>query len=171
MASCKQTYTKQKKTEYMIIGSQQHISNIITDPKIELGKSVIKRVNKSKTLGTIIDEQKLQNRAARIITGRTYDVSSDDVLKELNWEPLNQRYKINKTIFMHKVCNDKMPSSLTNLFKIKTSDGYDLQSNNNNYVLGKPKTNYEKKLCLLSCLALEWLSSTTKEKGISLNKF
>ena len=47
--------------------------------------------------------QKLQNRAARIITGKTYDVSSDDVLKELNWEPLKQRYKINKTIFMHKV--------------------------------------------------------------------
>ena len=114
------------------------------DPKIELGESVIKRVNKSKTLGIVINEhlswndqiqnvvakvskgigmlrrirqfvlksriynaivlsnfdycslvwdnccenltdklQKLQNRAARTITGRTYDVSSDDVLKEL----------------------------------------------------------------------------------------
>ena len=130
----------------MIIGSQQRISNIITDPKIELGKSVMKRVNKSKTLGIVMDEhlswndqtqnvvtkvskgigmlrrirqfvpkltllrinaialshfdycslvwdncceymtdklQKLQNRAARIITGRTYDVSSDDVLGTL----------------------------------------------------------------------------------------
>ena len=185
---------KKQKTECMIIGSRQRISNIITGPKIELGGSVIKRVNKSKTLGIIIDEhlswndqiqnvvtkvskgigmlrrirlkniyaivlshfdncslvwdncceyltdklQKLQNRAARIITGRTYDVSSDDVLKELNWEPLKQRYKINKTIFMHKVRNDIMPSSLTNLFKIKTNDRYDSRSNNNNYVLGKP---------------------------------
>ena len=32
--------------------------------------------------------QKLQNRAVRIITGRTYDVNSDDVLKELNWDTL-----------------------------------------------------------------------------------
>ena len=40
----------------MIIGSRQRIPNIITDPKIELGESVIKRVNKSKTLGIIIDE-------------------------------------------------------------------------------------------------------------------
>ena len=44
------------KTEYMIIGSRQRISNLVTDPKIELGESVIKRVHKSKTLGVIIDE-------------------------------------------------------------------------------------------------------------------
>ena len=91
--------------------------------------------------------QKLQNRAARIITGRTYDVRSDDVLKELNWEPLKQRYKINKTIFMHKVRNDIMPF-LNNLFKNKTNDRYDLRSNDNNYVLGKPKTNFMKKVLL-----------------------
>ena len=44
------------KTEYMIIGSRQRISIIITDLKIELGESVIKRVNKSKTLGIVTDE-------------------------------------------------------------------------------------------------------------------
>ena len=40
----------------MTIGSRQRISNIITDSKIELGESVIKRINKSKTLGIISDE-------------------------------------------------------------------------------------------------------------------
>jgi hypothetical protein len=37
-------------------------------------------------LDWLIDKfiHKLQNSAARIITGRTYDVSSDDILKELN---------------------------------------------------------------------------------------
>ena len=49
------------KTEYMIIGSRQRISNLVTDPKIELGESVIKRVHKSKTLGVIIDEHLLWN--------------------------------------------------------------------------------------------------------------
>ena len=45
------------KTEYMIIGSRQRIqSNLVTDPKIELGESVIKWVHKSKPLGVIIDE-------------------------------------------------------------------------------------------------------------------
>ena len=46
----------------MIIGSRQRISNLVlTDPKIELGESVIKRVHKSKTLGAIIDEHLLWN--------------------------------------------------------------------------------------------------------------
>ena len=61
---------------------------------------------------------------------------------------MKQRYKINETIFMHKVRNDTLPSSLTNMFKIKTNDRYDLQSNNNNYELGKPKTNFMKKALL-----------------------
>ena len=119
--------------------------------------------------------QKLQNRAARIITGRTYDASSDDVLKELNWKALKQRYKVNKTIFMHKVRNDIMPSSLTNLFKIKTNDRYDLRSNNNNYVATWKAKNklYDEKLLFIYSAASLWngLSSTAKEKGISLNKF
>ena len=44
------------KTEYMIIGSRQRISNLITNPKIELGESVIKGVHKLKTLRVIIDQ-------------------------------------------------------------------------------------------------------------------
>jgi hypothetical protein len=224
-------------TEYMIIGSRQRISNLVTDPKIELGESVIKRVHTSKTLGVIIDEhllwnhqiqntvtkaskgigmmprikqlvpkstlvktiynaivlshfdycslvwdnccdylknrlQKLQNRAARIITGKTYEVSSEDVLKELPWQPLNQRYKTNKSIFMHRIRNEKMPSSISNMFKIRINDRYDLRSNNNNYDLGKPETNFMKKSFSYAAAFL-WndLSITAKEKGISLNKF
>jgi hypothetical protein len=41
MVTWKQTYTYKDKTEYMIIGSRQRISNLVTDPKIELGESVI----------------------------------------------------------------------------------------------------------------------------------
>ncbi len=223
------------KTEYMIIGSRQRISNLITDPKIELGESVIKRVHKSKTLGVIIDEhllwnhqiqntvtkaskgigmmrrikqffpkstlvkiynaivlshfdcslvwdnccdylrnrlQKLQNRAVRIITGKTYEVSSEDVLKELDWQPLNQRYKANKLIFMHRIRNEKMPSSISNMFKIRINDRHDLRSNNNNYDLGKPETNFMKKSFSYSAASLRNdFSITAKEKGISLNKF
>ena len=35
--------------------------------------------------------QKLQNRAARIITGDNWEIRSKDVLNKLNWLPLNQR--------------------------------------------------------------------------------
>ena len=69
----KLTLNKQK-TEYMIIGSRQRISHITTDPKIELGESVIKRVNKSKTLGIIIDEHfswsdQIQNVVTKVSKG------------------------------------------------------------------------------------------------------
>ena len=61
-----------QKTEYMIIGSQQCISNIITDPKIELGESVIKRVNKSKTLGIIIDEHLSWNDQIQNVVSKVF---------------------------------------------------------------------------------------------------
>ena len=115
--------------------------------------------------------QKLQNRAARIITGKTYEVSSEDVLKELDWQPLNQLYKTNKSIFMHRIRNEKMPSSICNMFKIKINDRYDLRSNNNNYDLGKPETNFMKKSFSIQLTYLCDLSITAKEKGIGLNKF
>ena len=35
--------------------------------------------------------QKLQNRAARVITGKSYDVRSRDILKEICWRPLIER--------------------------------------------------------------------------------
>ena len=32
--------------------------------------------------------QKLQNRAARILSGKSYDVTSKDIMEELSWQPL-----------------------------------------------------------------------------------
>ena len=126
------------KTEYMIIGSRQKLSNIETNPKIELGESEIRRLKYSKTLGIIIDDQlywkkqvettvfkvskaigmlrgikscipirtlkkvynaqywnncseyllaklqKMQNRAARIIAGRPYEIAIKEIFRELN---------------------------------------------------------------------------------------
>ena len=34
--------------------------------------------------------QKFQNRAARVITGATYDIRSSDILENLNWKPLEE---------------------------------------------------------------------------------
>ena len=45
----------------------------------------------------LIDKlQKLQNRAARVITGRSYETRSRDVLKELHWQPLKERFEQKK---------------------------------------------------------------------------
>ena len=45
--------------------------------------------NCSQTLKTKV--QRLQNRAARVITGDTYDIRSKDVLCKLGWNNLEER--------------------------------------------------------------------------------
>ena len=47
--------------------------------------------------------QKMQNRAARVITGKSYEVRSDDILRELSWQPLVERRNDNKAVFMYKI--------------------------------------------------------------------
>jgi len=46
--------------------------------------------------------QKMQNRAARIITGATYDIRSVDILKSLAWQPLHIRRNKQLSILMFK---------------------------------------------------------------------
>ncbi len=50
--------------------------------------------------------QKFQSRAARVITGATYNVRSTDILTTLSWETLDNRRKKSKAVFMYKVLND-----------------------------------------------------------------
>ena len=73
---------------------------------------------------------------------------------------------------MHKLRNDALPPSLTNMFKIANNDRYNLRSNDNNYTLEKPETNFMKKSFSYSAASL-WnsLPTAAKEKGIGLNKF
>ena len=49
--------------------------------------------------------QKYQNRAARVITGATYDIRSSELLNNLNWKPLEERRNYLKSIFVYKVLN------------------------------------------------------------------
>ena len=64
--------------------------------------------------------QKLRNRAARVITGNSYETNSEDILSELNWQPLKERFRIKKAMFAYNVRkNDKLPQSMINRFKTK----------------------------------------------------
>ena len=58
----------------------------------------------------------MQNRAVRVITGKSYEISSSDVLKELGWHPLANRGKQNKVIFMYKIRNNEYSESMTSMF-------------------------------------------------------
>ena len=58
----------------MIIGSRQKLSKITIDPEICIGKTAIKRVRNSKTLGVLIDEhltwgKQLENIQTKVSRG------------------------------------------------------------------------------------------------------
>ena len=53
--------------------------------------------------------QKMQNRGARVITRKTYNVRSNERLRELDWQTLENRRKCNKAIFMYKIKQTNEP--------------------------------------------------------------
>ena len=59
--------------------------------------------------------QKLQNRAARVITKSPFDTSSNLLLAMLKWE-LSFRRKKQKALIMYKTLNDLAPDYLQCLF-------------------------------------------------------
>ena len=60
--------------------------------------------------------QKFQNRAARVITGSTYDIRSIDVLDQLGWETLEQKRNYTKSMLMYKIINNHAAPNLKQSF-------------------------------------------------------
>ena len=60
--------------------------------------------------------QRLQNRAARIITESDYDMRSSDILTPLNWTNLETRRTQQFKTFMYKTVNNMAPSYLSRKF-------------------------------------------------------
>ena len=71
----------------------------------------------------------MQNRAARVITGRSYETPSNEILRELDWKPLVDHWgkKINSLVFMYKTKRNELPENLMNLFEIKNNINYNLR--------------------------------------------
>ncbi len=64
-----------------------------------------------------------------------------------------------------------MPESLTEMFKIRENQIYDLRSNYKNFALQKPETNFMKKSISYSAALWNSLPDLAKETNISLNQF
>ena len=58
---------------------------------------------------------KLQNEAARIVTGLTRSVSLENLYRECGWETLSARRKNSKLCFMYKVSNNLVPHYIEEL--------------------------------------------------------
>jgi hypothetical protein len=116
--------------------------------------------------------QKMQNRAARILTGSSYDVLSKELLRQLNWETLEERRGNKKELLMYKVKNGIAPDSIGNLFNICDNQNYCLRSNLNNFKLDKPNRNFLKKSISYSG-AKCWndLTNDLKSKTMGIKRF
>ena len=87
--------------------------------------------------------QKLQNRAARVITKLPFDTSSNHLLTTLNWERLSIRRKKRKALVMYKTMNAHAPDYPQRVFTQNYSN-YNLRNSERKLALPKPRTNYLK---------------------------
>ena len=93
--------------------------------------------------------QKLQNRAARIITRADYSNRSSDVLNSLEWSNLEERRRKEERhllVTMFKVLNNNCPANLRERFH-RTSEihDYNLRGSNYDFQLPLPKPNFLKR--------------------------
>ena len=85
--------------------------------------------------------QKLQNRAARVITQSDYEIRSVDILQTLKWDNLEQRRFKHKACTMFKVLNNGAPSYLSSDYNIiGDTCKYNLRESETKLTLPKAKT-------------------------------
>ena len=99
--------------------------------------------------------QKLQNRAARIITKLSFDTNSDHLLSTLIWERLSIRRKKQKALTMYKTMIGLAPQYIQRLFAQSYSN-YNLRNSEGKLALLKPRTNYLKRSFSYSVGATLW---------------
>ena len=116
--------------------------------------------------------QKLQNRAARVITFSNYDRSTDELLQMANWVKLDRQRLVDKSIMMYKIVNRMAPDYFCShvVFRSDTLT-YNLRESDFSLAIPQPRTNYYKRslsysgAVLWNCLPLDMRQSP------SLNMF
>ena len=91
--------------------------------------------------------QRLQSRAARVITGADYDIRSADILADLDWVTLDKRRAKLKSVLMFKILNHQSAPYLNESFnKLQNCNKkYELRNTETDLALPKPKTNFLKR--------------------------
>ena len=85
--------------------------------------------------------QRLQNRAARVITGLPYSVRSKEIRKQLGWSSLLEMRKQQKAIMMYKIVNGLVPSYMADMFSSQYgSQVYNLRNSTLNFEIPNART-------------------------------
>ena len=89
--------------------------------------------------------QKLQNRAARILTFSNYETRSSTLLDELGWESLENKRLKQLAVIMYKIHNNLSPLYLKRIFtNTSTVHTRNLRNSEINYYVSRPRTEYAK---------------------------
>ena len=64
--------------------------------------------------------QKLQNRAARIVTNSSYDSSASALIQTLNWPTVADMIHVETACMVYKSINDLAPEYLSEIFLQRT---------------------------------------------------
>ena len=114
---------------------------------------------------------KLQNRAARVVTSSNYDVDVDSLFHNLSWKDLKSQRQIQNALMVFKSLNGLVPEYLTSKFIKRNESNYSLRDLVGKLVVPFPRTNYIKNSFSYSGATL-WnsLPCNIREPG-SLNQF
>ena len=72
---------------------------------------------------------KLQRKAARVITGASYDVRSKEIFQKLDWMPIHKSLSIRENSVTFKAPTANSPNYLTEMFNFGSNETYNLRSN------------------------------------------
>ena len=118
-----------------------------------------------------LSAQKLQNRAAQVITSSSYDVDVDSLFHNLGWKELHSQRQIQKAFIVFKSLNGLVPEYLTSKFVTRNVSNYALRDWANKLVVPFPRTNCTKNSFSYSGATL-WNSLPCNIRGSSiLNQF
>ena len=99
--------------------------------------------------------QRVQNEAARLVTGLTRSVSLENLYKECGWATLSQRRQQHKLSFMYNVNTGMVPSYIQDLIPPLVSEVTDYPlRNTRNITVPYNRTSISQKSCILSSIRL-----------------
>ena len=105
----------------------ESVFNALVQPYFNYCSEVWRHCNKS--LSNKL--QKLQNRAARILTFSSYDTSADPLFEQLNWKRLDTRRQIQVATMVYKSIHGLAPDYLSSLFTKYDDPPYNLRNSEN----------------------------------------
>ena len=117
------------------------IYNALVQPHFDYCSVVWGNCNKSLS----IKLQKLQNRAARILTSSSYDANADDLFVKLGWQKLNLQRDLKTATMVYKSLNGLAPDYLKSMFTNRSATStYSLRNCEGKLALPLPRTNFLK---------------------------